>query len=255
MLRDIMNRLTVVSMTPLVPFVKRVNQIRAILDLNDDSQFPIPFMMHSVKILSWNCRRVGKERFQRAFEDILRAHKLEIVVLMETKVPSSQLGNFFSHLSLTMSEKVEPVGGASELWLMWDPTLVTISIHQSIAQVIHAHISRLDFDEWLFLVIYSSLNPSNRDHLWDNLSQVRDNYSHGWMAASDLNDFSSTLERRGRHIDHCNITRKFRERINKCELIDLGYNGPRLTWNNKRKGLTNTKIRLNKALANTQWTS
>ncbi|XP_028119120.1 uncharacterized protein LOC114316624 [Camellia sinensis] len=47
-----------------------------------------------------------------------------------------------------------------------------------------------------------------------------------------------------------NRTQKFVERINNCNLIDLGCVGPRLTWTNNRYGLANTMEHLDRAMSN-----
>ena len=41
--------------------------------------------------------------------------------------------------------------------------------------------------------------------------------------------------------------------INSCELIDLGFNGPTLTWNNLREGGARVRKRLDRALCNEEW--
>ncbi|KAL7230598.1 hypothetical protein ACSBR2_008963 [Camellia fascicularis] len=43
------------------------------------------------------------------------------------------------------------------------------------------------------------------------------------------------------------------DRINNCNLIDLGSVGPRLTWTNNRQGLANSIERLDRAMSNHQW--
>ena len=44
----------------------------------------------------------------------------------------------------------------------------------------------------------------------------------------------------------------FREALESCQLQDLGYKG--YTWNNMRPGEANSKIRLDRAMANKDWT-
>ena len=46
----------------------------------------------------------------------------------------------------------------------------------------------------------------------------------------------------------------FREALNFCHLHDLGYKGYPYTWSNKRPGEANTKIRLDRGVANKEWT-
>ncbi|KAK9985944.1 hypothetical protein SO802_030895 [Lithocarpus litseifolius] len=46
----------------------------------------------------------------------------------------------------------------------------------------------------------------------------------------------------------------FREALNFCHLQDLGYKGYPYTWSNKRPGEANTKILLDRGVANKEWT-
>jgi hypothetical protein len=42
----------------------------------------------------------------------------------------------------------------------------------------------------------------------------------------------------------------FRECLEDSELIDLGYIGPKFTWNNRQAGINNVRVRLDRAVAN-----
>ncbi|KAK4857823.1 hypothetical protein QYF36_006836 [Acer negundo] len=43
---------------------------------------------------------------------------------------------------------------------------------------------------------------------------------------------------------------QFRQAVEDCNLMDLGFNGPRHTWNNKREGKSNVQERLDRFLTN-----
>ena len=45
----------------------------------------------------------------------------------------------------------------------------------------------------------------------------------------------------------------FREALESCQLEDLGYRGYPYTWNNKRPGDANTKMRLDRVVATKPW--
>ncbi|KAL7198295.1 hypothetical protein ACSBR2_020738 [Camellia fascicularis] len=75
-----------------------------------------------------------------------------------------------------------------------------------------------------------------------------------WLVAGDFNDYINHNERRSfsTHYNH-NRPQKFAERINNCNLIDLGCVGPRFTWTNNRHGLANTMECLDRAISNDKW--
>jgi hypothetical protein len=45
----------------------------------------------------------------------------------------------------------------------------------------------------------------------------------------------------------------FQEVLEDCQLCDLGFKGPKFTWNDRLGGATFTKERLDRAMANTEW--
>ncbi|KAI8024857.1 hypothetical protein LOK49_LG02G01053 [Camellia lanceoleosa] len=90
-------------------------------------------------------------------------------------------------------------------------------------------------------------------NLWEELERTTNTMTQPWLVARDFNDFTDLSERKSFSLNH-NFTKsqRFRDRINKCNLIDLGSVGPRLTWTNNRQGLANTMERLDKAMTNDQ---
>lgn len=68
-----------------------------------------------------------------------------------------------------------------------------------------------------------------------------------WLAAGNFNDYASSAEKRRFTMNqNQNLTqsqrrsRKFTDRINNCNLMDLGCTGPNFTWSNNRQGCANT---------------
>ncbi|KAI8007760.1 hypothetical protein LOK49_LG07G03709 [Camellia lanceoleosa] len=198
---------------------------------------PLPHYpsMDSMKILIWNCRRAGNNIFKRNLRELLNIHKPEILVFMETKVPFSSLGNFFNNLGFSASTVVDPVGKIGGIWMLWDTAHVNVRTSSVSNQYIQATIHREDYEEWIFSAVYASPNPVNRDTLWEDLERTAANMNQPWLVAGDFNDFTDLSERRSFSPNHTSTrNQRFRNKVNNCNLIDLGSIGPRLTWTNNR---------------------
>ncbi|XP_028115612.1 uncharacterized protein LOC114313424 [Camellia sinensis] len=230
---------------------KRVNHITGQPNFNTPPELP---NKGSMNLLIWNCRGVGKNTFKRNMRDLIRNHKPYMIILMETKVTFSSMGTFFNNLGFTASSNVDLNGRAGGIWLLWEPSQVSIIVFEANHQVIHATINRVDYEEWVPSTVYASPNPRNRDALWEGIEAISEDIQSPWLVAVDFNDFANQGERRS-FIPNTNTSRnsKFLEKLSNFNLMGMGCSGPKLTWTNNRQGLANTKEKLDRALFNTQW--
>ncbi|XP_028105054.1 uncharacterized protein LOC114304080 [Camellia sinensis] len=167
---------------------------------------------------------------------------------------------FFNCMGFTASAHVDLVGRSGSIWMLWNPILVNVRVVEGSSQQITTTISRQDYQDWLLSAVYASPNARKRDELWDHLEAIAQSMKEPWLVASDFNDFTSASEKRGLYQSNSQSisqdqrrSRKFNERLNNCNLMDLECIGPRLTWSNNRKGWANTMVRLDRAMCNTEW--
>ncbi|XP_028106480.1 uncharacterized protein LOC114305569 [Camellia sinensis] len=207
-----------------------------------------------MKLLIWNCRGADNKVFKRTMKELVQTHKPSILVLMETKVELSSLGQFFNKMRFTASSHVDSVGRSGGIWVLWDPFRATVKPLEVNAQFIHAKVQRDNFEDWILSAIYASLNRRNRDLLWANLEAIADNMTSPWLVAGDFNDIASLSEKRSFSTNISQArTQKFNARMNRCNLMDLGCSGPHLSWSNGRQGMANTLERLDRAACNSEW--
>jgi hypothetical protein len=60
-------------------------------------------------------------------------------------------------------------------------------------------------------------------------------------------------EKEGAATRNKNQMEGFHTALEECQLCDLGYQGPRFTWSNRRQDEMYTKERLDRAPANAEW--
>lgn len=74
-----------------------------------------------------------------------------------------------------------------------------------------------------------------------------------WMVIGDFNAFLHASEKKSTRPPQYVQFEAFREALDSCQLQDLGYRGYSFTWNNRRPGVANRKIRLDRGVANEDW--
>ncbi|KAL7222108.1 hypothetical protein ACSBR1_023926 [Camellia fascicularis] len=181
-----------------------------------------------------------------------------MLILMETKVEFNSMGMFFNRMGFTASSHVDPIGRSGGIWLVWNPILVNVRVTEASSQLITATISRQDYPDWILSAIYASPISQKRDELWNNLERTSQTITDPWLLAGDFNDFASLDEKRTmsgsqNQSQDQRRAQKFTERVNNCNLMDLGCIGPKVTWSNNKKGWANTMVRLDRAMCNTEW--
>ena len=104
-----------------------------------------------------------------------------------------------------------------------------------------------------FTGFYGDLIVSRRVGSWDLLQRLKEVDSLPWVCGGDFNEILSVNDKAGGSTKLFKGLNQFRQAIEDCNLTDLGFWGPRYTWNNKRPGDANTKLRLDKDVATKEW--
>lgn len=85
-----------------------------------------------------------------------------------------------------------------------------------------------------FMLVYVSRLYNNRLLLWETLKPHAVNImNHLWCVIGDFNEIIDYNEKWGSDCYHTQTMQRYRECVNECGLIDMGFLGPRFTWTNK----------------------
>ena len=84
---------------------------------------------------------------------------------------------------------------------------------------------------FMFTVVYGSPNFRRRQMLWSKLKDLEGYISLPWLVAGDFNAFLTIAEKKGRSSRGSLPCRKFKEWMSECDMFDLGFCGPKFTWN------------------------
>jgi hypothetical protein len=106
---------------------------------------------------------------------------------------------------------------------------------------------------WRLTCVYGEPRVENRHSFWEALQNLCMESDLPWLIFGDFNEclwpeehFSGT-PRPVRQMED------FRDALNICHLHDLGFSGTPYTYDNKRKGSANVRVRLDRAVATHSW--
>ena len=88
---------------------------------------------------------------------------------------------------------------------------------------------------WLLTAIYASPRCAERQVLWSNLMKVANLHDMPWVMAADFNEPLMEDDKLGGRGVSVNRSFQFKECLDSCSMIDIGFSGPRFTWTNKRE--------------------
>ena len=207
-----------------------------------------------VNILTWNCRGVLNPCFRKALLDTLNINNPDILILTETRLGgdrAAELARSFPFDGFLCSNTIGFAGG---IWILWKTEVVEVGHLCSTEQEIHASVKvRGSNSLWLISAIYASPRRSERRILWENLKIIAGLNNLPWVMLGDFNDILLCEEKWGGNRPSISRIREFRNCLNACNMIDLGFSGPKYTWSNCHDMISLIMERLDRVLANSNW--
>ncbi|CAM8972072.1 unnamed protein product [Rhodiola kirilowii] len=175
--------------------------------------------------LSWNYRGLGGAATVRALANLVRVHKPSLVGVMGTKAEKSRMEQVRIQLGFECGFSVERNGRSDGLALWWKKNL-----NISVKRYSDYHIDTIVEHESPFRVtlFYGQPMVNRRAETWELLRSLSADWDLPWLVFGDFNEVLFGWEVKG-------------------------FRGSTFTFSNKRKGIFETKARLDRALANQDW--
>ena len=207
-----------------------------------------------MNIIAWNCRGARKAAFRSHVRELVRIHDPAILIVMETRVGGDRAKAITDDLPFDGAIHTDTMGYAGGLWLLWNGDRVEINQLAITEQEIHVAVKVL-FSKlnWLLSAIYASPRCAERQVLWGNLKIMADLHDLPWVMAGDFNEPLSESDKFGGKGVSVNRTLQFKECLDACNMIDLGFLGPRFTWTNRRDIQALIQERIDRFFVNPQW--
>ena len=183
--------------------------------------------------LCWNVRELGNQRTIHELASILRVQDRAVVFLAETWANEDRLMKLHDDLQFDDLWVVLRETMAGGLALLWQNS-VQIDVDSSSLNHIDVIVDEGKENSWRFTGIYGMPEASRKSETWDLLRNLHRKYSLPWLCASDFSEILLSHEKLGGALRSETAIREFREVVDDCGFMDLGYEGKEasveITW-------------------------
>ncbi|XP_075636847.1 uncharacterized protein LOC142609101 [Castanea sativa] len=205
-----------------------------------------------MRLLSWNCQGLGNPWTGRSLRKIVKEKDPMVCFLMETRLDKEGFENLYSNLPFQNKVIVKNPNAGGGLALLWKKDINLEIINYTVNHVL-ALVTEEDGFKWYLTGFYGWPEAQNKEKSWKLLQHLKTFVEGPWMVIGDFNAFLHASEKQSTRPPNYAQVEAFREALDSCQLQDIGYRGYPFTWNNKRPGDANTRIRLDRGVANEEW--
>ena len=197
----------------------------------------------------WNCRGLGNLRTEKELGVFVRAKDPSVMFLAETWSDEARLKDIKQKLEFDqvfVVPKENRVGGLALFWKnSIDVTVETFSKNH-----IDSIINKGKVDAWRFTGFYGEPITHLRHEAWVKLRQLNSRFNLPWLCAGDFNGILRSNEKHGGSMRSQSQMQLFRDVVDECWFLDLGFVGPQFTWSKHYATGHSVWERLDRGLAN-----
>lgn len=107
----------------------------------------------------------------------------------------------------------------------------------------------VDAEQWRVTFVYGEPRVENRHLMWSKLQSLKNVSDRPWLVIGDFNEALWDFEHLSASPRPEQQMIAFRDTLEVCGLVDLGFSGIPFTYDNLRAGVSNVKVRLDRATA------
>ena len=189
-----------------------------------------------MRALCWNYWGLRTPRSVGALRNLVRRWDPDVIFLSETKKKIAGMKKIKLKLGFVNGLYVQTQGKGGGLALFWKR-----EFNLEIKSYSKFHIDAIVTEEgsgfsWRLTSFYSHPETHRRRESWRFLNTLNNQYWLPWLCFGDFNEILSQEEKSGGALRPQHQIEAFRDTVNKCEFIDLGFSGFNFTWCNQREG-------------------
>ena len=205
-----------------------------------------------MSILCWNCRGLRNRQTVQELGDLVRAQDSSVMFLAETWLDEFRLVGLRDSLRFGHHHGVARVSCGGGLVLFWKKDF-DLQVMSSSLNHIDALINRGKENVWRFTSFYRILETQLCWKSWDLLKELNNRFSVPWLCGGDFNEILKSHEKLGGRLRPYGQMQNFREILDECGLLDLGFVGNKFTWSKTYPDGGVVWEKLDRAVSSASW--
>lgn len=205
-----------------------------------------------MNIFCWNCRGAGKAATVRELHDFARQFTPTLFCIVETQMDSTRVEAMAGTLGFDSSYAVSSQGRSGGIGLFWNNSVLVEILGYSDYHL-DVSVEEHGSAKWRMTCVYGEARTHLRHQTWTTLKNIGTLSDLPWLCIGDFNEVLRPDEHQGVGQRSNAQIQAFREVLDVCMLLDLGFRGNVWTFEKKVTGGSYTKCRLDRALASTAW--
>jgi hypothetical protein len=137
-------------------------------------------------------------------------------------------------------------GGLALFWLQ----SYNVSVKAFNSHCIDVNVSSEGVAPWRISFVYGEPCRDKRHEFWSLLRRLRTQRDGPWLVCGDFNEALTQDEHSGPVPRSDAQMELFRQCLDDCGLVDMGFSGPLFTWSNRQNADARVRVRLDGAVAN-----
>ena len=202
--------------------------------------------------LIWNCRGLGNPCTGNGLADIVRAKDPSVVFIAETWADEARLKDVKQKIQFENMFVVPREARGGGLVLFWRDTMA-VTVEGFDKYHIDVIINKNTDLAWRFTGFYGEPETQRRHESWNLLRRLHRKFQIPWLCAGDFNELLRSDEKMGGNRRSHNQMQLFREVVDACSFLDLGYSGPKFTWSKHYASGQSIWERLDRAFCTNDW--
>jgi hypothetical protein len=202
--------------------------------------------------LCWNCRGLGNPATVREVRVLTAKFAPAVLCLVETQLQNVRAEILAQSFGYDRSFAVGSSGRSGGLVIYWNDS-IKLEVKGYSRYHIDVNIDDLGPRPWRLTCVYGEAQVMERYKTWDTLCSIAGTSDLPWLVLGDFNEVLMQSEHEGVNPRGQGQMDGFRDALDICGLADLGYTGRRWTFEKKVSGGTFTRVRLDRAVADTEW--